>query len=118
VKIAKVLGTEELYAYVEKYNVQLDSHYDDILGNHPRKPWAKFITPQNDQLVTDEAIDLLSKMLKYDHAERVTPKDAMDHPYFKPVKDHHAPRSQMLLTTCASRGWSKARTRSVSFKEY
>lgn len=44
-KIAKVLGTEELYAYVEKYNVQLDSHYDDILGNHPRKPWAKFITP-------------------------------------------------------------------------
>jgi len=32
VKIAKVLGTEELFAYVEKYHVQLDSHYDDILG--------------------------------------------------------------------------------------
>lgn len=89
VKIAKVLGTDELFAYVEKYNVQLDSHYDDILGQHPRKPWAKFVTTQNEQLVTEEAIDLLSKMLKYDHAERITPRDAMEHPYFKPIKDHH-----------------------------
>jgi casein kinase II subunit alpha len=90
VKIAKVLGTEELFAYVEKYGVQLDSHYDDILGQHAKKPWPKFITSANEALVTDEALDLLSKMLRYDHAERVTPKEAMEHPYFKPVKDHHA----------------------------
>lgn len=93
-KIAKVLGTDELFAYVEKYNVQLDTHYDDILGNHPRKPWNKFITTANDQLVTEEAIDLLCKMLRYDHAERVTPRDAMEHPYFKPIKDHHMKNAQ------------------------
>jgi hypothetical protein len=29
-------------------------------------------------------------MLKYDHAARVTPKDAMEHSYFKPVKEFHA----------------------------
>lgn len=86
-KIAKVLGTDELFAYVEKYNVTLDSHYDEILGNHSRKPCNKFINAQNDSLVTDEAIDLLGKMLKYDHAERITPREAMEHPYFKPVKD-------------------------------
>jgi casein kinase II subunit alpha len=40
--------------------------------------------------VTEEALDLLSKMLRYDHAERITPKDAMEHPYFKPIKEHHA----------------------------
>jgi casein kinase II subunit alpha len=85
-----VLGTDDLFAYVEKYNVTLDSHYDDILGTHPRKPWSKFVNAQNDLLVTDEALDLLSKMLKYDHAERITPKEAMEHPYFKPVKDHQA----------------------------
>jgi casein kinase II subunit alpha len=90
VKIAKVLGTEELFAYIEKYNVTLDSAYDDILGVHPRKPWSKFITSANDQLVTEEAIDLLNKMLRYDHAERVTPRDAMEHPYFKPVRDYHS----------------------------
>jgi casein kinase II subunit alpha len=40
--------------------------------------------------VSEEAIDMLSKMLRYDHAERITPKDAMEHPYFKPVKEYHA----------------------------
>jgi casein kinase II subunit alpha len=90
VRIAKVLGTDELFAYVNKYQLQLDPHYDDILGQHPRKPWSKFFTPQNEQLVTDEALDLLNKMLRYDHAERITPRDAMNHPYFKPIRDHHA----------------------------
>jgi len=28
-------------------------------------------------------------MMKYDHFERITPKDAMEHPYFKPVKEFH-----------------------------
>lgn len=34
VKIAKVLGTDELFAYIDRYNVTLDSHYNDILGTH------------------------------------------------------------------------------------
>jgi casein kinase II subunit alpha len=36
-------------------------------------------------------------MLRYDHAERVTPRDAMDHPYFKPVKEHHAKAGKALF---------------------
>lgn len=31
VKITKVLGTDELYAYIDKYNIVLDSHYDELL---------------------------------------------------------------------------------------
>jgi len=31
-------------------------------------------------------LDLLNKMLVYDHAERVTPKDALEHRYFDPVR--------------------------------
>jgi len=38
--------------------------------------------------VTEEALDLLSKMMRYDHAERITPKDALEHPYFKPIKEY------------------------------
>jgi len=86
VKIAKVLGTDDLYTYVEKYNVTLDGHYDDILGQHPKKPWNKFINSQNEALISEECLDLLDSMLKYDHAQRITPKDAMNHPYFKPIK--------------------------------
>ena len=32
VKIAKVLGTDALFAYVAKYNMKVDPHYDAILG--------------------------------------------------------------------------------------
>lgn len=32
VKIAKVLGTDDLKKYVHKYHLKLDKHYDQILG--------------------------------------------------------------------------------------
>ena len=32
VKITKVLGTDELYAYIDKYNIRLDAQYDELLG--------------------------------------------------------------------------------------
>ena len=86
VKIAKVLGTDELYKYVEKYDLTLDKNYNGILGNYPKKPWSKFINNENKNLCPPEALDLLSKMLVYDHAERITPKEAMNHPYFAELK--------------------------------
>lgn len=32
VRIAKVLGTEELHDYVDRYKIDLDPRYSDILG--------------------------------------------------------------------------------------
>lgn len=32
VRIAKVLGTDELYNYLKKYHIELDPHFNDILG--------------------------------------------------------------------------------------
>ena len=32
VRIGKVLGTAELYEYVQKYNVDLDPRYNELLG--------------------------------------------------------------------------------------
>ena len=34
VKITKVLGTDELYAYIDKYNIRLDPQYDELIGRH------------------------------------------------------------------------------------
>ncbi|KAJ2156642.1 Casein kinase II subunit alpha [Coemansia sp. RSA 552] len=87
VKIAKVLGTEELFAYLKKYNIELDEQYDKILGRYPRKSWNKFITIENQRFVSAEAIDFLDRLLKYDHMERLTAKEAMSHPYFDPVRE-------------------------------
>jgi casein kinase II subunit alpha len=86
VKIAKVLGTDELFAYLEKYDLTLDSHFDNIMGKFAKKPFAKFISPENEHLVSAEALDFLEGLLRYDHHERLTCKEAMSHPYFDPVK--------------------------------
>ncbi|KAI8048967.1 hypothetical protein BDF22DRAFT_239146 [Syncephalis plumigaleata] len=87
VKIAKVLGTEELMAYLDKYDIELDSHYDEILGRYPRKPWQKFVNAENERYYSPEAIDFLDRLLRYDHQERLTPQEAMAHPYFEPVRN-------------------------------
>lgn len=86
VTIAKVLGTDDLYVYLNKYNLELDSHFDDILKRYPRKPWSKFITPENQKYVSNESLDFLDKLLKYDHQERILPLEAMEHAYFEPVR--------------------------------
>ncbi|KAF8295427.1 hypothetical protein DL93DRAFT_2068386 [Clavulina sp. PMI_390] len=82
VKIAKVLGTDELYLYLEKYDIDLDPAYDDILRRYPRKPWSRFVTSDNQRFISNEAIDFLDKLLRYDHQERLTAREAQDHPYF------------------------------------
>lgn len=85
VKIARVLGTDGLFAYLDKYTLELDPHFDDILGRHSRKAWVKFVTAENQHLMTPEVIDLIDRMLVYDHAARILPKEAMSHPYFRQV---------------------------------
>lgn len=103
-KISKVLGTDELFLYLEKYDIELDSQYDEILGRYVRaekhvppvrschtdwirpsyakKPWTRFITSENQRYISNEAIDFLDKLLRYDHQERLTAKEAQAHPYF------------------------------------
>jgi len=87
VKIAKVLGTDDLYKYVGKYNLELDPQFNTLLGRYSKKQWARFITMENQHLATNDAIDLLDKLLKYDHQERLTAKEAMVHPYFNSVRE-------------------------------
>jgi casein kinase II subunit alpha len=67
VKIAKVLGTEDLFDYLDKYDIELDAQYDDILSRYPKKPWHSFINAENQRFVSNDAIDFLDKLLRYDH---------------------------------------------------
>lgn len=85
VRIAKVLGTEELFSYLNKYHIELDTRFKDLLGQQTRKRWENFVQPENQHLVSPEALDLLDKLLRYDHQQRLTAQEAMEHPYFYPV---------------------------------
>ncbi|KAK4050883.1 Casein kinase II subunit alpha [Microbotryomycetes sp. JL201] len=98
VKITKVLGTDELYAYLEKYNIDLSS----VRANrYAKKPWSRFITSENQRYISNEAIDFLDKLLRYDHQERLTAEEAMGHAYFAPVREAAA------AATAAAQGSAK-----------
>jgi len=94
VRIAKVLGTDDLFDYLDKYNVELDQRFNDILGRHSKKRWERFVNTENQHLVSAEAIDLLDKLLRYDHQERLTAREAKDHEYFAPVVRQETARAE------------------------
>ena len=86
VKIVKVLGSDEFEAYVAKYNIKLDPHFDGILSRHSKKVWTKYITNENKKFATPAALDFLDRLLKFDHHLRLTAKEAMLHPYFANIQ--------------------------------
>jgi len=86
VRIAKVLGTDELMTYLDRYGINLDQHFLSIIGKHARKPWKKFISADNKHLTSNESLDFLDRLLRYDQQERLTAREAMEHTYFDPVR--------------------------------
>ncbi|GJM96720.1 hypothetical protein PR202_ga13582 [Eleusine coracana subsp. coracana] len=65
VKITEVLGTKDFYNYLEKYGLELDPQLERLVG----------------------------RLLRYDHQERPTAKEAMAHPYFNPVRSSESSRT-------------------------
>mmetsp|Transcript_3781 Transcript_3781/g.7005 ORF Transcript_3781/g.7005 Transcript_3781/m.7005 type:complete len:179 (+) Transcript_3781:409-945(+) len=55
--------------------------YKSNLGNFKPKPWSE-VCPRLDKL----GLDLLSKMLVYDPAKRITAANAMKHPFFDDLR--------------------------------
>lgn len=87
VKIVKVLGIEEFNEYLKKYKIDLEPELAQAIGNHSKKSWNKFINQENSHLANNQGIDFVSKLLKYDHQERLTAKEAMEHSYFDSVRN-------------------------------
>mgnify|MGYP002901024042 FL=1 len=87
VKICKVLGTEGLKQYLDRYGLDLPEVYEQSLKDYPRVPWSAFIKASNRAKCTNDALDLLTQLLQYDHQLRPTAKEAMAHPFFDEVRD-------------------------------
>ena len=47
--------------------MKLDPNLQQVLGSHNKKPFNRFVTDQNKQYCSAEALDLLDKLLIYDH---------------------------------------------------
>jgi len=98
VKIARILGTQDLFNYLDKYKIVLDQRFDGLLARnlYPKKEFTKFIDSQNKPNCTEESLQLLEECLQYDHQARPECKVLMAKPFFDEVRNGH-PRDPKTL---------------------
>ena len=84
-RIVRVLGTPGLQDYVRNYKLTIPQEAARLLQSTEPMPWQAFINEKNKDRVSPEGLDLLSKMLVYDKNKRITPTEAMQHPFFEPI---------------------------------
>jgi len=84
--IARVRGSEELREYAEKYRSDMRAEGMNNIGVYEKVSFETFINEENKHLVDNDVIDLLEKMLEYDHDKRVTASEALKHKYFDDMR--------------------------------
>lgn len=65
-RIADVLGTDKLYRFVEQYDIAMDPEDLEALGHREVEPWTGFISDENYLVATEEGIDLVDRLLRFD----------------------------------------------------
>ena len=86
-KVAKVMGSEAIKDYIKKYNIPIKPRLQPLIGDYPGISFNSFIKPRNRKKANHDAVDLIQKMLEVDHTKRILPREAMQHPYFEPVRE-------------------------------
>ncbi|KAL6937627.1 hypothetical protein ACO0RG_004143 [Hanseniaspora osmophila] len=86
IKIVRVLGSDGLYAYLEKYKIRLPKEFADM-EYYLRRPWKRFINDTNKHLCGNvQFLDFIDNLLVFDHQKRFTAREAMMHSWFDPVR--------------------------------
>ena len=87
VKVAEVFGFQQIENYLSKYKNETKINQKTLnkIKNFTKKEWKSFRNKNNEYLLTDEAVDLLDKLLKFDQEERISASEALNHIYFKDI---------------------------------
>ena len=97
-KIIMQLGTTDLMSYILKYQIQVDPEVQKLIQSYHatgkylnRKPWKVDPTTNNKDANTSrqpdaKGMDLLNRLLVYDHEKRWNARQAMEHPFFDVVR--------------------------------
>lgn len=81
-KIVAVLGTKGFLEYVKKYNMTVEPQELVLYKNKEKREFSSFVNEKCQELCTKDALNLLERMLIYDHNERITAREALAHPFF------------------------------------
>ncbi|KAI8837037.1 casein kinase II subunit alpha [Chytridium lagenaria] len=82
--IVRVLGGDDVRKYVSKYGIPLN--YEPVQAivqnsSHQKVPLYEFVGWNNGDLAREDALDLLDKLICYDHQARLTADEALAHAF-------------------------------------
>lgn len=81
-QIVRLLGGTNLVRFAQKYHITLTRQVCNAMKTAEHILLEDYITKRNRKLVTLQALILIRNLLKYDHYERLTAKEALEHKYF------------------------------------
>lgn len=101
--IVAVLGTADCHAYMSKAKIEMKPEIRQVIAEYTlrggsKKEWSRIAEESSSNsdnggtegmsfTPSSEGLDLLSKLLVYDHTVRLTAKQAMAHAFFDSVRD-------------------------------
>lgn len=98
--IVRYLGTEDYVAFCRKFGAKMPflkifppKYFKYNNCRAKRLNWATLVTEANRHLAGPDALDLLDRILVYDPEVRLTAAEALQHPYFDPVRPLAQPSS-------------------------
>lgn len=87
VQIVKFFGCKNFFNYLNKYEVVLEKQKYSLFKKFKKETkFEDLMAEGNYTSCTPEALDLLKKMLLYDHEERIIAREALEHPFFDSVR--------------------------------
>jgi len=89
-QIASVLGTLDLKRYIAKYKLKPSKDFNRLLAKDTPRLFLANYHERKKSFMVGGLYDLLENVLLYDHQERLTASECMDHSYFKEIRQEEA----------------------------
>jgi casein kinase II subunit alpha len=112
-KIIGVLGTSDLLNYMTKYKVELTPELRKVVAKYvvrggKKRSWASLLN-ESFPMPGEHGLDLLDKLLVYNHEDRLTAKQALEHVFFDPVRDRvkEEVRQRQLATKAKAQSYEQ-----------
>lgn len=90
-QIVAVMGKKALFRYLDKYQCRISRVVESYLHSLPEEhvDWRNYIKRDlaHQSWCDATGLDLLDKMLQFDHQDRILAHEAMQHPFFAPVRE-------------------------------
>lgn len=81
IKTIEIFGSDDLLRFHLQYGLKVPEEFNN--NEFRKQKFTSFVTESNKHLATNEAVNLLSKLLVFDPQKRISAAEALKHPFFK-----------------------------------